>query len=63
MCPSDIERVISEMTAEIVGVHPEDIEGGQFFEGYGLDPVQLSRLKMGIEERYNCKLPLTLVSG
>ncbi|MCB0197325.1 MAG: SDR family NAD(P)-dependent oxidoreductase, partial [Anaerolineae bacterium] len=61
--PSAIEPTVQAMVAEMMGVDPDDIEIEQPLAGYGLDPVQLSRLKMMIEARYHCDLPTTLLSG
>ncbi|MCP4996509.1 MAG: hypothetical protein GY934_22445 [Gammaproteobacteria bacterium] len=57
-----IEQTLREIVSEIVGVVPADIEIEPTFEGYGLDPVQLSRLKTMTEEHYQCELPHTLFS-
>ncbi|MCB0190965.1 MAG: SDR family NAD(P)-dependent oxidoreductase, partial [Anaerolineae bacterium] len=61
--PLTIQSALRAMVAEIMGVTPDDIEVEQPLEEYDLDPVQLSHLKMMVEERYQCKLPLTLFSG
>ncbi|MCP4995666.1 MAG: SDR family NAD(P)-dependent oxidoreductase, partial [Gammaproteobacteria bacterium] len=55
-----IEQTLREMVSKIIGVDPTEIE--QPFEGYGLDPMQLSRLKTMAEERYHCELPIALFS-
>ncbi|MCP4992737.1 MAG: SDR family NAD(P)-dependent oxidoreductase, partial [Gammaproteobacteria bacterium] len=60
---SAIEQTVRELVSEIIGVDPLEIEVEQPFEGYGLDPVQLSRLKTMVEERYHCELPIPLFSG
>ncbi len=51
-----IEQTVRAMAAEIMGVEADDLEE------YGLDPVQLSRLKTMAEERYRCELPSPFVS-
>ncbi|MCP4932787.1 MAG: hypothetical protein GY927_00975, partial [bacterium] len=57
-----IEQTLREMVSGIMGVAPPEIEFEQQFEGYGFDPVQLSRLKTMVEEWYHCELPITLFS-
>ncbi|MCB0207830.1 MAG: SDR family NAD(P)-dependent oxidoreductase [Anaerolineae bacterium] len=57
-----IQRGVQSIAAEIIGVDPADIELEQALAGYGLDPVQLSRLKTMIEEHYQCELSPTLFS-
>ncbi|MCB0208983.1 MAG: SDR family NAD(P)-dependent oxidoreductase, partial [Anaerolineae bacterium] len=60
---SVIEPMVGAMVVEIMGVDPTDIESEHPFESYGLDPVQLSLLKIKVEELYHCDLPPTLFSG
>ncbi|MCB0214490.1 MAG: hypothetical protein KDJ52_34440, partial [Anaerolineae bacterium] len=42
---------------------PTEIEAEQDFAGYGLDAVQLNRLKKIAEEHYDCNLSFTVFSG
>ena len=61
--PPALTQAVQEMTAAMIGVAPSEIEIEQPFEGYGLDPVQLSRLKRMVEDHYDCELPANLFSG
>ncbi|MCB0207829.1 MAG: SDR family NAD(P)-dependent oxidoreductase, partial [Anaerolineae bacterium] len=58
-----LAQAVQEMTANMIGVAPSEIEVEQPFEGYGLDPVQLSRLKRMVEDRYDCELPANRFLG
>ncbi|MCB0195285.1 MAG: KR domain-containing protein, partial [Anaerolineae bacterium] len=58
-----VQQEIQAMVADMIGVDPDNIEVEHPLIGYGLDAVQLSRLKTRLEERYHSELPLTLFSG
>jgi amino acid adenylation domain-containing protein len=55
------QKELIGLVSEIIKVSPEDIEVEQVFDEYGLDQVQLSRLREVIAERYTREIPPTIL--
>ena len=57
------EEILRQIIAEVMKVDPREIdEDTTFIEDLGADSLDIMRIIINIEERFNCKLPGNAVS-